>query len=421
MRVSHGFKVRPLRDGGGKTSPGRLPPHRRTEAHASGLGDFIKRKALPLVPDFLASTASGAKQHPFPDSVLQEIRNFVLPQHSQPDAGQPFFLDVIHRLLEDIHDVDSGFPVTLKEGVPLGVDTPTLKSPGVWPLKSELAGEEWDPIEAPPPTGHKNYPSADVFQAEIRSTFVEETPLGMVIGPCARAEAAAHCQCTEEELCPCPMAGIDESDKIRSIFDGSKGGANLRIQQNTVEKTTAPTVMDCVQCLHWLRSARSRGDTGALGPDPPRSAGSGVPVPGQHHDHAGGGGKRRRLGTGDASIGSGRSWCFPDPTEEWVLLKADVTKAHRRIKVLLQEWRYQVAQLGDERWVNTVGTYGMASAQLYWGRLAAILLRLAYAVFPEVDWGFVFVDDFAWLLRKSCSPLLATSLCLLLLALGTPL
>ena len=103
------------------------------------------------------------------------------------------------------------------------------------------------------------------------------------------------------------------------------------------------------------------------------------------------------------------------------MLKADVTKAHRRIKILLQEWRYQVAQLGDEWWVNTVSTYGMASAQLYWGRLAAILLRIVYAVFPEVDWGFVFVDDFAWLLRKSTSPLLATAICLLLLALGTPL
>ncbi|CAE7692891.1 MKK3 [Symbiodinium sp. KB8] len=332
-------------------------------------------KALPLVPDFLASTASGAKQHPFPDSLLKEIRDFILPGHSQPDAGQPFFLDVIHSLLEEIHDVDSG---------------------GVWPLKSELIGEEWDPIEAPPPAGHKNYPSAEVFQAEIRATFVEE------------------------ELCQCPMAGIDESDKIRSIFDGSKGGANLRIQQNTVEKTTAPTVMDCIQFLHWLRSARSRGGTGARGPDPLRSADSGAPVPVQHHGQADGCGKRRRLGIGDASIGSGRSWCFPDPTEEWVLLKADVTKAHRRIKVLLQEWRYQVAQLGNEWWVNTVGTYGMASAQLYWGRMAALLLRLTYAVFPEVDWGFVFVDDFAWLLRKFCSSLLATSMCLLLVALGTP-
>ncbi|CAE7439728.1 MKK3, partial [Symbiodinium microadriaticum] len=354
IKVAHGFKVRPLRGGGGKTSPGRLPPHFRTGADASCLGDFIKRKALPLVPEFLASTASGAKQRPFLDSVLKEIRDFILPQHSQPDAGQPFFLDVIHKLLEDIQDVDSGYPVTRKEGVPLGVDTPTLQSPGVWPLKSELIGEEWDPIEAPPPSGHKNYPSADMFRDEIRATFVEETPLGMVIGPCTRAEAAAHCQCAEEELRPCPMAGIDESDKIRSIFDGSKGGANLRIQQNTVGKTTAPT---------GLRTARSRSDPGAFGPEPP----------------------------------------------------------HRRIKVLLREWRYQVAQLGDEWWVNTVGTYGMASAQLYWGRMAAILLRLAYAVFPEVDWGFVFVDDFAWLLRKSSSSLLATSLCLLLLALGTPL
>ena len=28
-----------------------------------------------------------------------------------------------------------------------GVDTPTLQSPGVWPLKSELIGEEWDAVE----------------------------------------------------------------------------------------------------------------------------------------------------------------------------------------------------------------------------------------------------------------------------------
>ena len=46
----------------------------------------------------------------------------------------------------------------------------------------------------------------------------------------------------------------------------------------------------------------------------------------------------------------------------------------------------------------------MASAQLYWGRMAAILLRIA-----------------SWLLHESSSSLLATFLCLLLLALGTPL
>ena len=34
-----------------------------------------------------------------------------------------------------------------------------------------------------------------------------------------------------------------------------------------------------------------------------------------------------------------------------VLLKADVTKAHRRVKVLRKDWRFQVASLGEEWWV----------------------------------------------------------------------
>ena len=104
-----------------------------------------------------------------------------------------------------------------------------------------------------------------------------------------------------------------------------------------------------------------------------------------------------------------------------MLLKADVTKAHRRVKILPPEWRYQVAKLEDEWWINKVGTYGMASAQLYWGRLASILLRLLYHVYPMVDWGFVFVDDFCWLLRKSLAGPLTSAILLFLVAFGCPL
>ena len=90
------------------------------------------------------------------------------------------------------------------------------------------------------------------------------------------------------------------------------------------------------------------------------------------------------------------AWQTPPLNQAWPLLKADITKAHRRIKVLKSDWRYQVAQLGPKSWwVNKVGTYGMASAQLYWGRMAALLLCITYMIFPQVDWGFVFVDDFA--------------------------
>ena len=71
--------------------------------------------------------------------------------------------------------------------------------------------------------------------------------------------------------------------------------------------------------------------------------------------------------------------------------------------------------MGEEWWVNKVGTYGMASAQSYWGRLAALLL------IPQVDWNFVFVDDFLWLLRREGAVNLAVALLATLLALGTPL
>ena len=63
----------------------------------------------------------------------------------------------------------------------------------------------------------------------------------------------------------------------------------------------------------------------------------------------------------------------------------------------------------------------MAGAQLYWGRLAALLLRLLNPLFPSIDWQFVFDDDFLWLLRVGKSGVLGTAILLILLALGTAL
>lgn len=113
---------------------------------------------------------------------------------------------------------------------------------------------------------------------------------------------------------------------MRTIYDGSFGGASKRIQNQTIERTTAPPVLDCIQALHWLQAAQQKEapSTGAAGP---------------------------------------QGWCWPSPQDQWILLKADVAKAHRRIKVLSKDWKYQVAKLNNEWWVNRVGTYGMASAQ----------------------------------------------------------
>ena len=86
-----------------------------------------------------------------------------------------------------------------------------------------------------------------------------------------------------------------------------------------MERTTAPTVLDGVQALHWLHAAAEEGppSQGAPGPEEKEVA---KPPP--------------------------KGWQWPEPGTRWVLLKADVTKAHRRVKVLRKDWRFQVASLG---------------------------------------------------------------------------
>ena len=300
---------------------------------------------------------------------------------------------MISKLAKTSGDPDWKYPLTLQEGVPIGVDEPTLTSPGVWPTKEELKGvpEYWE--ELPSPTGRHNYDSAEVFSDSIKETFMEEKEMGLVEGPFTKQEAANRCGCLPRDLCPGPMAAIDEGDRIRTIYDGSFGGANAHIEQNRTEKTTATRVMDCV----WIRAAGDAADSGT--------------APSAHGATAG----------GVDPMSKGSVWHWPKKDSTFLLLKADVSKAHRRIKILKSGWKYQVAQIDQQWWINKVGTYGVASAQLYWGRMAALLLRILYSLFPEVDWGFVFVDDFCWILRASNASWLTPALLGVLLALGTPL
>ena len=91
------------------------------------------------------------------------------------------------------------------------------------------------------------------------------------------------------------LAAIDEGDKIRTIYDGSLGHANSHIQQNTVEKTTAPTVMDCIQAIHWLNTAKE-GSTPTV------------------------------------AQGTDTGWTYPQKTTTWAILKAatDESRSPRR-------------------------------------------------------------------------------------------
>ena len=80
VKVQFGFKTRPLRDGGGKTSPGRMPPHLRQASPLAAIGEAILDLVRPHVPAFMQSIASPCQSHPFPTQVLEEARKLMQAQ-----------------------------------------------------------------------------------------------------------------------------------------------------------------------------------------------------------------------------------------------------------------------------------------------------------------------------------------------------
>lgn len=197
----------------------------------------------------------------------------------------------------------------------------------------------------------------------IVETYKEEAP-DMVTGPHTPTEAAKICQCAVRELCHGALAGKPDGrylDKLRTIHDATINNVNLWIQYRLTERTTAPTLHDLLHVLHLC------------------------------------------------------------PDNDLVLLKLDVKKAHRRIKVKRCDWKYITAFLKNQVWVNKCGTYGVASAQYYWGPMAALNLRLLYYLYPDIHWAFVYVDDFIIILNTEHHKALALAIILTMTAWGCPL
>ena len=56
---------------------------------------------------------------------------------------------------------------------------------------------------------------------------------------------------------------------------------------------------------------------------------------------------------------------------------------------------FSATELGEEVWLNKVGTFGVGSAGYWWGRAGAALLRLAHYLVPRdhAVWALPFADD----------------------------
>ena len=79
-------------------------------------------------------------------------------------------------------------------------------------------------------------------------------------------------------------------------------------------------------------------------------------------------------------------------------LTADVTEAHRQVPIDEQAWHLLGCQVrpGEEVFVNTFGTFGIASASYYWSRVASAIGRLCQymAGTSARTWHLLVVDDY---------------------------
>jgi hypothetical protein len=132
IHVTTGHKSRPIRDGGGKPSPGRRHPIQRRhplrvlgQALTAGTiagSTKIQPHLIPATRDLQAGTA---KEYPYPDTILEEYQAKIcnhtstLPTVSE---GQPFLLETIAALARQAGDPDHHFPLQCQHGLPLGVE-----------------------------------------------------------------------------------------------------------------------------------------------------------------------------------------------------------------------------------------------------------------------------------------------------------
>ena len=79
-------------------------------------------------------------------------------------------------------------------------------------------------------------------------------------------------------------------------------------------------------------------------------------------------------------------------------LSADVSEAHRQVPIHPDDWHLLECQVisGGEVFINTVGTFGIASASYYWSRVAGAVGRLAQYLIGNAatTWHMLVADDY---------------------------
>ena len=363
MMIYKGGVPRLLVDCGGLCSLGLWPPGKRGKHHP--LGFKIKEQLrlalakgdadVDAILHKMAAQSDGKEKSvdPFPEEAILAAREGITAlvgrelkewaPISDP-LPQNVHVRLLGVLLHGIGDPDWEALKIYEAGVPLGVDSRLPRTPLIFPEKVRWnvpGQEDADPDSKLTGVTMSNYASTDLFKTEVKKVLDDQTARGQ-IEVVTEAEAKRR---FGSKLSIASLAAIekgvneDGSTDVRIVHDGTNGvGINGRIK--VLDYVAHPGSIDVQGALRYCQD-------------------SGLPYYG---------------------------------------VTADVSEAHRQVRVRQQDVGYQACQLepGGLVYLNLVGTYGVASAGYWWSRLAACLVRLVHAVMGDLPlWIFLYSDD--WL------------------------
>ena len=260
-------------------------------------------------------------------------------------------------------DPDAALPQLLRAGVPLGVDEPIAPSPDVFPPK--LHFKHYEDEGVPGEERHPNYITQAADIEMVRKIYEEDVALGMMTAKRPLSEVRKRYG-TRLAIAAIGTVDKDLEGNKRVIHDGTHVvRVNQRISKNIKDALQHPGAAEAKRIQAYSR---------------------------QRDKHYNG-------------------------------VRLDVKKAHRRILVSEDDWGFQATDLDNDGTVqlNTVGTFGIASAGLWWQRTFALLCRLTFHFLGNADWWqLAYCDDLNWSIPTANFWVILSLLLLWHAILGTP-
>ena len=278
--------------------------------------------------NLLYELACGKHQScPFDEKLIEEavqaIKESFMSSATRLDldhvpSGQPFRLALIEEFLRISGDPDYrafySASSSFAKGVSIGVDQKLPRTPAVF--RKKVKQRDYSGEQEPDEELRSNYPSAEANGEVLEKQFQEEAERGAMV-KLAWGEAVAK---YGSRLRVASLGALPKGEGVyRVIHDGTHGtGVNGRIRVR--DQLECPTAGDLGQAVEELER----------------------------------------------------------PT---FVLATDVSRAHRLVKVKEDEWGLQACKTSRSAkhvWVNTVGTFGVASIAVHWSRLLGGLQRAVY-------------------------------------------